>query len=89
MPENSPPLKLIAKAIIDGKDVVRKATGTLPKLIEPGDIVTTTEQDAVTVKPGAEVRLQVKIDRPRRLSPAASRWKCAACRTASACWTSG
>ncbi len=63
VPEKSPPLKLIARATIDGKEVVREATGTLPKLIEPGDIVTTTEQDAVTVKPGAEVRLQVKIER--------------------------
>src|SRR5207237_8292846 len=35
----------------------------LPKVIYPGDIVTTIAQDAVTVKPGGEVRLEVKINR--------------------------
>jgi WD40 repeat protein len=63
VPEKSPPLKLIAKAKIDGQDVVRETTGVLPKIIEPGDIVTTTEQDMVTLKPGGEVRLQVKVER--------------------------
>jgi WD40 repeat protein len=63
VPEKSPPLKLVAKAKIDGQDVVREATGALPKIIEPGEIVTTTAQDAVTVKPGGEVRLQVNVER--------------------------
>jgi hypothetical protein len=57
------PLKLIARAVIDGKDVVREVTGGTPKLIEPGDIVTTTEKAEVTVKPGGEVRLTVKVER--------------------------
>ena len=48
-----PPLKLVAQARIDGKEVVREATGGVPKLIEPGDIVTTTEQAEVTVGPAA------------------------------------
>jgi hypothetical protein len=56
-------LKLIARTIIDGKEVVREATGGLPKIIEPGDIVTTTEQAEVTLKPGGEVRLTVKVER--------------------------
>ncbi len=59
----TPPLKLIARAVIDGKQVVREATGGLPKLIDPGDIVTATEQAEVTVKPGSEVRLTVKVER--------------------------
>jgi hypothetical protein len=59
----APPLKLIARAAIDGKEVVREATGGLPKLIEPGDILTTTEQMEVTVKPGGEARLTVKVER--------------------------
>jgi hypothetical protein len=63
VPEKSLPLKLIAKAKIDGQEIVREVTGALPQVIEPGDIVTTTEQDAVAVKPGGEVRLQVKVER--------------------------
>jgi hypothetical protein len=63
IPVKAPPLKLIASAVIDGKQVVREAAGGLPKLIEPGDIVTTTEQAEVTVKPGSEVRLTVKVER--------------------------
>jgi mono/diheme cytochrome c family protein len=59
----TPPLKLIARAVIDGKEVVREAAGGLPKLIEPGDIVTTTAQTEVTIKPGREARLTVKVER--------------------------
>jgi len=56
-------IKLIAHAVIDGKQVVREATGGSPKVTDPGDIVTTTEQSEVTVKPGGEVRLTVKVER--------------------------
>jgi hypothetical protein len=57
------PIKLIARAVIDGKEQVRENTAGLPKLIEPGDIVTTTEQSEITLKPGHEVRLTVKVER--------------------------
>jgi hypothetical protein len=57
------PLKLVAYAVIDGKQVRREATGGLPKLNDPGDIVTTTEQSEITVKPGSEVRLTVQVER--------------------------
>ena len=59
VPDKAPPLKLIAKAKIDGKEIVREVTGAVPKVIEPGDIVTTTEQTEVMVKPGSEVRVTV------------------------------
>ena len=62
-PRGAPPLKLVARAMIDGKEVVREVTGGLPKLIEPGDLVTTTEQSEVTVQPGEQVRLTAKIER--------------------------
>jgi hypothetical protein len=61
--ERLPPLELVAKATIEGKEVVRKATAAVPKVIAPGDIVTTTEQSSVTLKPGGEVRLTVKVER--------------------------
>jgi hypothetical protein len=63
LPPTTPALKLVAKAVIDGKEVVHEATGGTPKVIEPGDIVTTTEQSAVTVKPGGETRLTVRVER--------------------------
>jgi Planctomycete cytochrome C/WD domain, G-beta repeat len=62
-PADAPPLKLTARAMIDGKEIVREATGALPKLVDGGSIVTTTEQSEVRLKPGGEVRLTVHVDR--------------------------
>jgi hypothetical protein len=62
-PTGGPPLKLLARATIDGHEVVREVTGGVPKVMEPGDIVTTTAQAEVTVRPGHEVRLTAKIER--------------------------
>jgi hypothetical protein len=62
-PEKAPPLKLIARAVADGRELVHEAQGGLPKTVEPGDLVTVTEQSEVTVRPGQETRLTVKIER--------------------------
>jgi hypothetical protein len=62
-PSNVPPLKLVASAMIDGQRVTREVTGGLPKVVDPGDIVTTTEQSEVVVQPGKQVVLTVKIER--------------------------
>jgi hypothetical protein len=59
----SQPLKVVARAVIDGKEVVREATGGLPKLRDGGDIMTTTGQAEVTVRPGGEARLTVAVQR--------------------------
>jgi WD40 repeat protein len=58
-----PPLKLIARASINGRDVIREVTGGVPKILEPGDLVTTTEQAEVTVQPGRQVQVTAKIER--------------------------
>jgi hypothetical protein len=63
VPEKAAPLKLVARATIDGKEVVREATGGVPKLIDPGDIVTTTNVPEVTVRPGQQTRLLVTVER--------------------------
>jgi len=63
VPPGGAPLKLTAHATIDGKDVVREAAGGLPKVQEPGDLVTTTEQSEATVAPGGDVRVTVKMER--------------------------
>jgi WD40 repeat protein len=62
-PAKAPPLKLIAQAQIDGHQVQKEATGGLPKAVDPGEIATTTGQSEVTVRPGAETRLTVRVER--------------------------
>src|SRR5262249_29575397 len=62
-PAPGKPLKLVAKAKIDGKEVVREAAGGLAKVVPAGDLVTTTGQSEVTVKPGGQVKLTVQIER--------------------------
>ncbi|HEX5272940.1 MAG TPA: hypothetical protein VFW33_20725, partial [Gemmataceae bacterium] len=62
-PAASSPLKVVARATIDGKEVVREAAGALPKVIDGGDIVTTAGQSEVTLRPGGETRLTVTVER--------------------------
>jgi hypothetical protein len=62
-PTNVPPLKLVASAMIDSQRVTREVTGGLPKVVDPGDIVTSTEQSEVLVQPGKQVVLTVKVER--------------------------
>jgi hypothetical protein len=62
-PGKVPPLKLSAQAMIDGQAVRREVTGGLPTAVEPGEIVTTTGQSEVTVRPGGETRLTVQVER--------------------------
>jgi hypothetical protein len=62
-PGDGPPLKLVASAEINGRTVRKEATGGRPKLAEPGDITAATVQSEVTVRPGGETRLTVRIER--------------------------
>jgi hypothetical protein len=62
-PSTAAPLKLGARATIDGKEVVREVTGGVPKVMAPGDLVTTTAAEEVKIRPGSEARLRVKIER--------------------------
>jgi hypothetical protein len=63
VPDKTPPLKLIARAKIDGNELIREVTGGVPQLVEPGDIVTTVEKHDVAVRPGQSVRLTVHVER--------------------------
>jgi len=63
VPAKAPPLKLIARATIDGREVVREATGGQPIVKEPGDLATSTEQTEVTVWPGHQVSVTATIER--------------------------
>ena len=62
-PAGAAPMKLVARATIDGKEVVREAVGGMPTVVAPGDLVTTTAVGEVTIRPGTEARLKVKIER--------------------------
>jgi hypothetical protein len=62
-PAMTPPIKLVARATIDGKEAFHEVAGGLPKVVEPGDLVTVTAVGEVMVKPGSEARLKVKIER--------------------------
>jgi hypothetical protein len=57
------PIKLVARATIDGKEVMREVMGGVPKVVPPGDLVTVTAVGELTIKPGSEARLKVKIER--------------------------
>jgi hypothetical protein len=59
----APNITLKAQAIIDDRPVEKVVPGGKPTLIEPGEIVTTTEQSEVTIRPGSETRLTVTIER--------------------------
>src|SRR5262249_19321086 len=61
--KEAPPLKLVAKATIDGKEVSREAAGGVPSLAEPGDLVTATAAAEVAVRPGQVTKLLVKVER--------------------------
>jgi hypothetical protein len=63
MPEKMPTLTIEARGTIAGKSVLKTATATLPKPIEPGDLVTTTKESEVIIKPGGETRVTVNIER--------------------------
>jgi WD40 repeat protein len=62
-PAKPAPLKLVARARIGGKEVVHEATHPLPQAVDPGVLVTSTEQRAVTLRPGGRVAMTARIER--------------------------
>jgi WD40 repeat protein len=62
-PAKAPPLKLVATAKINGADVNREVPGGVPQAVDPGDLATLTEQPEVSVRPGEQARLTVRIER--------------------------
>jgi WD40 repeat protein len=58
-----PPLKIVARAEIGGREVRREAVGSPPAVIEPGDLVTTTNLSELVIRPGTEAKLVVKVER--------------------------
>jgi hypothetical protein len=56
-----PDFKVSLLASVDKK--IKAYPGGMLKVVEPGDIVTTTRQSSVTIQPGKETRLTVDIER--------------------------
>jgi WD domain, G-beta repeat len=56
-------LKLIARATIGGKEVVREAVGGMPSVVAVGDLITKTRVTEIAIKPGQETRFVVDIER--------------------------
>lgn len=52
-----------ATATINGKPVTQTISLGVPKLAEPGDLVTTVSTDAVTIVPGREAKFKVSVER--------------------------
>jgi WD40 repeat protein len=63
VPQGQRPLRIVARATVDDKEITREASGAVPKFEPTGDLVTTTEQQHVSVKAGGETRLTVNIGR--------------------------
>ena len=63
LPAKPLPLKLVGEATIDGAKQVNEALGETPRLLEPGDLVTATEESEVSIQPGGQVKLTVRIER--------------------------
>lgn len=57
------PIKVKAEATIDGRLQTNEQTGGVPKLVEPGDLTTKTNQPDVTLKPGGQAGLTAIIER--------------------------
>ncbi len=57
------PIRLVATARIDGKDVVREASGGELTLRSGGDLVTRTREATVVIRPGQETRFVVDVER--------------------------
>jgi WD40 repeat protein len=55
--------RLVATARIDGKDVVREASGGELTLRSGGDLAARTRQAAVVIRPGQETRFVVDVER--------------------------
>ncbi len=52
-----------SSAMIAGKAIVRTTDFGMPKVIEPGDVTTTTDVNEVTIVPGGQTKLRIKIER--------------------------
>jgi hypothetical protein len=63
VPAGAKPWKLLATATVDGQTIRREVTGSLPRFRDAPDIVTTTDQSTVSIQPGGQTRITVRVER--------------------------
>ena len=61
--KDQPSVSVVARAMIDGKEVVREVSLSPPTAVAPGDLVTTTNLSELVIRPGTETKLLVKVER--------------------------
>jgi hypothetical protein len=62
-PAPAAPLKLTARATVEGDVIVKQVTSGMATLKDGGDLTTTTAESEVTLKPGGQVKLKVTVQR--------------------------
>jgi WD40 repeat protein len=62
-PPPSGELKLEATATIAGQPVTRILSLGTPKLVEPGDLITTVSTESLRIEPGKETKFKVSVER--------------------------
>ncbi|MGL4551342.1 MAG: c-type cytochrome domain-containing protein, partial [Gemmataceae bacterium] len=63
LPVKTTPIELVARAVVNGKEVVRTAAGGVPAVGKSADILTTTQEPEAALKPGGEAKVTVTIER--------------------------
>ncbi len=59
----SGPFRIVGEAEIEGKIVAREVSGGVPSLVDAGELRTQTGATSVSIRPGQEGKLRVKIER--------------------------
>ena len=57
------PLRVVARAQIGGITVTREARGAVPTIVPEGDLRIAVDSPTLTIHPGQEARMRVRIDR--------------------------
>jgi len=56
-------IKLVGKAVVDGKELVHEVVGGRPKLVDSGDITIATDRGEAELPAGGEARIGIRVER--------------------------
>jgi hypothetical protein len=60
---DTPAIRLVGKATVDGRELVHVVDGGRPKLVDPGDITITTDRGEAALPAGGEARIGIRVER--------------------------
>jgi WD40 repeat protein/mono/diheme cytochrome c family protein len=63
LPANQPPIQVVATAKADGQILTQRFPLGVPRVVDPGELVTSVEADQLTIQPGSIARLKVSVER--------------------------